>query len=42
MNATENPNKELSKGGSVPGWVALIIALIFWVILLPLFHAGIP
>jgi protein-S-isoprenylcysteine O-methyltransferase Ste14 len=26
----------------IPSWAALIIALIFWVILLPLVHAGIP
>ena len=27
---------------AIPGWAALIVALIFWVILLPLVHAGIP
>ena len=42
MNTTEIPNQDPSQRASVPGWVALIIALIFWVILLPLVHAGIP
>lgn len=42
MNTTENPHQERSKARSIPGWMALIIALFFWVILLPLVHAGIP
>ena len=42
MNTTENPNQERSKGQSIPGWMALMIALFFWVILLPLVHGGIP
>lgn len=42
MKTTENPKQEPSERASVPGWLALIIAIIFWVILLPLVHAGIP
>lgn len=42
MNKTKISNQDPSQRASVPGWVALIIALFFWVILLPLVHAGIP
>ena len=43
MSSTSNvPDRNQPKRADVPGWAALIIALIFWVILLPLVHAGIP
>jgi len=42
MSTSNVPDRSQMKSTDVPGWVALIIALIFWVILLPLFHAGIP
>ncbi len=42
MNTTDKLNQEPFERASVPGWVALIIVLIFWVILLPLVQAGIP
>jgi protein-S-isoprenylcysteine O-methyltransferase Ste14 len=31
-----------SNPAGIPGWLAVIIALFFWVILLPIVHAGIP
>lgn len=39
MNTTESPANEQP---GLPRWLVLIIALFFWVILLPLVHAGIP
>ena len=42
MNTSNVPDNSQPRSADVPGWVALIIALIFWVILLPLVHAGIP
>lgn len=42
MNTTQNPVNEQSDETNLPRWKALIIALIFWVILLPLVHAVIP
>ncbi|HEU0294910.1 MAG TPA: methyltransferase, partial [Anaerolineales bacterium] len=42
MNATKNSANEQSEEANLPRWMALSIALIFWVILLPLVHAGIP
>lgn len=42
MNTHNVSNPGQPKGAELPGWAALIIALIFWVILLPLVHAGIP
>jgi len=42
MNTTNNPANEQSDAANLPRWAALIIALIFWVLLLPLVHAGIP
>jgi protein-S-isoprenylcysteine O-methyltransferase Ste14 len=42
MITNENHNNEQSEKANLPRWVALIIALFFWVILLPLVHAGIP
>lgn len=42
MNTTESHNNEQSDKASLPRWMALIIALFFWVTLLPLVHAGIP
>jgi len=42
MNTTKNSAIEQSDEGNLPRWLALIIALFFWVILLPLVHAGIP
>jgi protein-S-isoprenylcysteine O-methyltransferase Ste14 len=42
MNTTKSPAEKQSDEAKLPGWLALIIALIFWVILLPLVHAGIP
>ena len=42
MNTTKNPANEQSHEANLPRWLALIIALFFWVILLPLVHAGIP
>ncbi len=42
MNSPENPDQVQPNHASIPGWVAVIIAIFFWVILLPLVHAGIP
>lgn len=42
MNTIENPSNEGADKANLPRWLALGIALIFWVILLPLVHAGIP
>jgi protein-S-isoprenylcysteine O-methyltransferase Ste14 len=42
MNTTKNSANEQSEEANLPRWAALIIALIFWVILLPLVHAGLP
>jgi len=42
MSTSNVPDRSQMKSTDVPGWVALIIAFIFWVILLPLVHAGIP
>ena len=42
MNTTQIPANEQSDEANLPRWKVLIIALIFWVILLPLAHAGIP
>lgn len=42
MNITEKPANEQSDEANLPRWLALIIAILFWVILLPLVHAGIP
>ena len=42
MNTTENPINEQSNKANLPRWMVLIIALFFWVILLPLVQAGIP
>lgn len=42
MNTTESPANEQSEKSNLPRWLVLIIALIFWLILLPLVHAGIP
>jgi protein-S-isoprenylcysteine O-methyltransferase Ste14 len=42
MNTIKSPDDERADRSMLPRWAALIIALIFWVILLPLVHAGIP
>jgi protein-S-isoprenylcysteine O-methyltransferase Ste14 len=42
MTTSNVPDPGKPKSADIPGWTALIIALIFWVILLPLVHAGIP
>jgi len=42
MNTNGYSDKVTANRADVPNWVALIIALIFWVILLPLVHAGLP
>ena len=42
MNTIENPTNEQSDKAGLPRWMALSIALFFWVVLLPLVHAGIP
>ncbi len=42
MNTTENPNQDPPQRANLPRWMVLLIALFFWVILLPLAHAGIP
>ncbi|HKY56019.1 MAG TPA: methyltransferase, partial [Anaerolineales bacterium] len=42
MNTIEHPIGEQSDQANLPRWLVLIIALIFWLILLPLVHAGIP
>jgi protein-S-isoprenylcysteine O-methyltransferase Ste14 len=42
MNTTKSPAEKQPDEAKLPGWLALIIALIFWVILLPLVMAGIP
>ena len=42
MNPTEGAAKKQSDPANLPRWLVLIIALFFWVILLPLVHAGIP
>jgi hypothetical protein len=38
MNTIENPKQEPSKRASLPGWLALLIALAFWIIGIPLFY----
>jgi protein-S-isoprenylcysteine O-methyltransferase Ste14 len=40
MNTTKSPADKQLDEAQLPGWLALIIALIFWVILLPLVYAG--
>jgi protein-S-isoprenylcysteine O-methyltransferase Ste14 len=42
MGLSKIPNGEQPKRADIPGWLGLSIALVFWVLLLPLVHAGIP
>ena len=42
MNITKKPADEQSEEANLPRWLAMMIGLFFWVILLPLVHAGIP
>jgi protein-S-isoprenylcysteine O-methyltransferase Ste14 len=42
MNTTENPDNKQPDRANLPRWMVLLIALFFWVILLPLVFAGIP
>lgn len=42
MKTTENPANKQPDKANLPRWIALSIALVFWLILLPLVHAGIP
>lgn len=42
MNTSNNSNSEQPKRNDIPGWLAVVIGLVFWVVLLPLVHAGIP
>ena len=42
MKTTESPASEQSEKANLPRWLVLLTALFFWVILLPLVHAGIP
>ena len=38
MNTTENSNQEKSNKAGIPRWTALLVALAFWVIGIPLFY----
>jgi protein-S-isoprenylcysteine O-methyltransferase Ste14 len=42
MKTQHISNRENSKREEYPSWVAIIVGLVFWLILLPLVHAGIP
>jgi protein-S-isoprenylcysteine O-methyltransferase Ste14 len=42
MSLSNIPNSEQPKRADIPGWLAVIVALFFWIILLPLVHGGIP
>ena len=42
MTKTDIPNSEQPKRADIPRWLAVSIALVFWVILLPLVHGRIP
>ena len=42
MNTPTISDSEDSKRTDIPNWMALLIGLFFWIILLPLVHAGIP
>jgi len=38
MNTTENSKQEQSKNTRIPRWMAIIVALAFWIIGIPLFY----
>ena len=42
MRTPDVSNNKDSKRTDIPGWMAVIIGLFFWLILLPLVHAGLP
>jgi Putative protein-S-isoprenylcysteine methyltransferase len=42
MRTPNFPNRGQPQKVSIPRWMAVIIALFFWIILLPLVHGGIP
>ena len=42
MNSPNISSNKDSKGFDIPSWMAVTIGLFFWIILLPLVHAGIP
>ena len=42
QKSSENRTTEQPDKAGLPRWLVLLIALIFWVILLPRVHAGIP
>jgi len=42
MNRTENSDQDESKRASIPRWLAILIALVFWIIGIPLFYGVAP
>lgn len=42
MKTTENPRRNPDQSASIPRWMALVVALIFWLIGVPLFYGVLP
>ncbi len=42
MNTTEHPNQKPARRASIPRWMALVVALLFWLVGVPLFYGVLP
>ena len=42
MNSIDSPTNQQPDEANLPRWLVLLIALFFWLILMPLVHAGLP
>jgi protein-S-isoprenylcysteine O-methyltransferase Ste14 len=42
MNTTEHSNQRSSKRSGIPRWLVLVVALIFWLVGVPIFYGVLP
>ena len=42
MKTSENLKKERERGATIPRWIALVVALVFWIVGVPLFYGVLP